>query len=53
MRVIKSRMMRWMGYIAGMGRMRKPEEERALVRPRSRWENNIMGGCELDSSGSG
>ena len=49
MRVIKSRRMRWAGYVAGMGERRgvyrvlmgKPEGKRPLGRPRRRWEDNI------------
>jgi hypothetical protein len=49
-RVIKSRRMRWAGYVAGMGEDRvvhrvlveKPQEKRPLARPRRRWEDNIM-----------
>jgi hypothetical protein len=48
-RVIKSRRMRWAGYIARMGERRdaykilvgRPEGRRPLGRPRHRWENNI------------
>ena len=48
-RVIKSRRMRWAGYVASMGERRgvyrvlvgKPEGKRPLGRPRSRWEDNI------------
>jgi hypothetical protein len=48
-RVIKSRMMRRAGHVPCMGEMRnvynifvgKPERERPLGRPRSRWEGNI------------
>jgi hypothetical protein len=48
-RVVKSRRMRWAGYVARMGEDRgvhrllvgKPEEKRPLGRPRRRWENNI------------
>jgi len=48
-RVIKSRRMRWVGYVAHMGESRgvyrvlvgKPEGTRPLGRPRHRWENNI------------
>jgi hypothetical protein len=46
---IKSRRMRWIGYVAWMGKMRnlynilvgKPEGKRPLVKPRSMWEDNI------------
>jgi hypothetical protein len=48
-RVIKSRIMRWAGYVARMaeGRgvyrvlMEEPEGKRQLGRPRHRWEDNI------------
>ena len=48
-RVVKSRKMRWAGYVARMGEGRgvhrvlvgKPEEKRPLGRPRRRWEDNI------------
>jgi len=48
-RVIKSRRMRWAGYVARMGEGRgvyrvlvgKPEGKRPLGRPRCRWEDNI------------
>jgi hypothetical protein len=47
--VIKSRRLRWAGYVARMGEMRgayralvgKPEGRRPLERPRRRWEDNI------------
>jgi hypothetical protein len=47
--VIKSRRMRWVGYVACMGEGRgiyrvlvgRPEGKRPLGRPRCRWENNI------------
>ena len=48
-RVIKSRRMRWAGYVARMGEERgvyrvlvgKPEGRRPLGRPRRRWVDNI------------
>jgi hypothetical protein len=48
-RVIKSRRMRWAGYVARMGEGRgayrilvgRPEGRRPLGRPRHRWEDNI------------
>jgi hypothetical protein len=48
-RVIKSRRMKWAGYVARMGEGRvvnrvlvgKPEGRRPLGRPRRRWEDNI------------
>ena len=60
-RVVKSRRMRWAGYVARMEKGRgvhrvlvgKPEGKRPLGRPRRRWEDNIKmdlqevgGGCE-------
>jgi hypothetical protein len=46
-RMIKARMLRWMGHVAGMGGMRnayivvvgKPEGKRSPGRPRRRWED--------------
>jgi len=68
-RVIKSRRMRWAGYVARLGEGRgvymvlvgKPEGKRQLGRPRRRWEDNIKmdlqevgcGGYGLDRAGSG
>jgi hypothetical protein len=48
-RVIRSRRMRWAGYVARMGEGRgayrilvgRPEGTRLLGRPRRRWEDNI------------
>jgi hypothetical protein len=48
-RVIKSRRMRWAGYVARMGEGRgiyrvligRPKGKRPLGRPRRRWEDNI------------
>jgi hypothetical protein len=43
-RMIKSRTMRWAGYVARMGEktlVGKPEGKRPLGRPRRRWMNNI------------
>jgi hypothetical protein len=48
-RVIKSRRMRWVGHVARMGEERvlyrvlvgKPEGNRPMGRPRSRWVDNI------------
>jgi hypothetical protein len=48
-RVIKSRRMRWVGYVARLGEERgvygvlvgKSEEKRPLGRPRRRWEANF------------
>jgi hypothetical protein len=37
--IIKSRMMRWAGYVERM--VGKPEGKRPLRRPRSRWVDNI------------
>ena len=53
-RVIKSRRMRWVGNVAGMGEGRgvymvlvgKPEGKRPLGRPRHRWEDNIKMGLQ-------
>jgi hypothetical protein len=46
--MIKSRMMRWRGHVARMGKrkacrgvMEKPERKRPQGRPRRRWEDNI------------
>ena len=55
-RVVKSRRMRWTGYVARMVELRgvhrvlvgKPEGKRPLGRPRRRWEDNI----KMDFSGS-
>jgi hypothetical protein len=49
---IKSRRMRWVGHVAGMGEKRdtyriimgKPEGKRRLGRPRRGWEDNITRG---------
>jgi len=48
-RVVKSRIMRWVGHVAHMGEgigvhrvlVGKPEGKRPLGRPRRRWEDNI------------
>jgi hypothetical protein len=48
-RQIKSRRMRWVGHVVGMGEERKvysvlvgkPEGKRPLGRPRHRWEDGI------------
>jgi hypothetical protein len=48
-RVVRSRRMRWAGYVARMGEERgvhrvlmgKPEGKRPLARTRRRWEDNI------------
>jgi hypothetical protein len=59
-RVIKSRRMRWAGYVACMGEGRgvyrvlvvRPEGKRPLGRPRCRWEDNIkMGLMEIGIDG--
>ena len=60
LRMIKSRRMRWAGYVARMGERRrvyrvlvgKPEGKRPLGRPGRRWEDNIKidlqeEGCEV------
>jgi hypothetical protein len=66
-RHIKSRGIKLAGHVARMGEERKvykvlvgkPKGKRPLGRPRRRWENRItmegdwLGGCELDSTGSG
>jgi hypothetical protein len=58
-RVIKSRRMRWAGYVTRMGEERgvyrvlvgKPEGNRPLGRPRRRWEDNIR--MDLQEVGGG
>ena len=48
-RAIKSRIIRWAGHVARMGKKRgvyrvlvgRPEGKRRLGRPRRRWEDNI------------
>ena len=53
-RVVKSRRMRWAGYVARMGEKRgvyrvlvvKPEGRRPLGRPRRRWVDNIRMGLQ-------
>jgi hypothetical protein len=63
-RQIKSRRMRWEGYVARMGEekklykvlLEKPEGTRSQGRPRRRWENGIrmdLGEIGLDSTASG
>jgi hypothetical protein len=57
--VIKSRKMRWVGYVALMGERRgvyrvlvgKPEGKRPLGRRRRRWEDNIK--MDLQEVGCG
>jgi hypothetical protein len=57
-RVIKSRIMRWVGHVARMGEGRgvyrvlvgKTEGKRPLGRPRRRWEDNIR--MDLQEVGS-
>ena len=57
--VIKSRRMRWAGYVAGIGEKRgvyrvlvgKPEGMELLGRPRRRWEDNIK--MDLQEVGCG
>ena len=59
MRVIKSRRLRWAGYVARMEEGRgvhkvsvgKPEGKRPLGRPRHRWEDNIK--MDLQEVGRG
>jgi hypothetical protein len=67
LKMIKSRRMRWAGYVARMGEtrnayrilVRKPEGKRPLGRSRRRWADNIkidlreMGWYGRDQSGSG
>ena len=58
-RVVKSRRLRWVGHVAGMGEGRgvhrvlvgKPEGKRPLERPRRRWENSIK--MDLQEVGDG
>jgi len=58
-RVVKSRRMRWAGYVAHMGEDRgvhrvlvgKPEGKRPLGRRRRRWEDNIK--MDLQKVGGG
>jgi hypothetical protein len=58
-RVVKSRIMRWAGHVARMGKGRgvhrvlvgKPEGKRPLGRPRRRWEDNIK--IDLQEVGGG
>jgi hypothetical protein len=58
-RVVKSRRMRLVGYVARMGEERgghrllvgKPEGKRPLRRPRRRWEDNIK--MDLQEAGGG
>ena len=58
-RVIKSRMMRWVGHVARMGDRRgvfgvlvgKPNIKKLLGRPRLRWEDNIK--MDLQEVGCG
>ena len=60
-RVIKSRRMRWAGYVARMEEGRgvhkvlagKTEGKRPLGRPRRRWEDNIKMGLEEVGRGCG
>ena len=57
--VIKSRTMRWVGYVSRIGERRrvcrvlvvKPEGKRPLGRPSHRWEDNIM--IDLQEVGCG
>jgi hypothetical protein len=48
-RIIKSRRMSWVGYIACMGEKRKAYKQenlkRLLTRPTHRWKDNIKNGC--------
>jgi hypothetical protein len=66
-RQVKSRLMRWAGHVACMGKKTKfykalvgnPEGKRPFGRPRCRWEDGIrmdlrrLAGGGLDSTGSG
>jgi hypothetical protein len=60
-RVIKSRRMRWVGYVASMGEGRgiyrvlvgRPEGKIPLGRPRCRWEDNIKMDLMETEAGSG
>jgi hypothetical protein len=60
-RVVKSRRIRWAGYVARMGEDRgvhrvlvgKPEGKRPLGRPRRRWEDNIKMDVQKDGGGRG
>ena len=60
-RVIKSRRMRWVGYVARMEEDRvlhkvlvgKPEGKRPLGTPRRRWEDNIKMNLEEVGRGCG
>ena len=61
LRVIKSRRMRWAGYVARMEEGRgvhkvlvgKPEGKRPLGRPRRRWDDNIKMDLEEVKRGCG
>jgi len=54
LRVIKSRIMKWVGHVARMGEERgvyrflvgKPEGRRTMGRPRRRWVDNIRMGLQ-------
>jgi hypothetical protein len=58
---IKSRRMRWVGYVARIGEKRgayrilvgRPEGRRPLGRPRRRWEDNIKIDLEELRCGNG
>jgi hypothetical protein len=60
-REVKSRRMRWPGYVAHMGEGRgvhrvlvgKPEGKRPVRRPRRRWEDNIKMDLQDVGEGSG
>jgi hypothetical protein len=60
-RVVKSRRMRWAGYVARVGEERgvhrvlvgKPGGKRPLGRPRRRWEDNIKMDVEEVGGGGG
>jgi hypothetical protein len=61
MQVIKSRRVRWAGYVTRMGVKRgayrilvgRPGERRPLGRPRRRWEDNIKMGLQEVGWGHG
>jgi hypothetical protein len=59
--VVKSKRMRWAGYVVRMGEERgvhwvlvgKPEGKRTLGRPRRRWEDNIKMDVQEGGGGRG
>ena len=66
-RIMKSRIMRWVGHVGRVGRgvhrvlVAKPQRKRPLGRPKHRWKDNIKMGLQdvgcwgfgLDRAGSG